>query len=303
LRDLIIIGAGPAGMTAAVYAARKKLDCAIYAGNIGGLAAWSVGIENYMGYHLISGPELMAKFEDQVREFNIPIEIKPVEKVTREDRVFNVHLEGGELAQAKSVIIATGRSPRQLKVPGEKEFIGKGVTYCATCDAPLFANMDVAVIGGGNSALSTVGQLLKIASKIYSISQYGWSADPVLQERVQHAEQVEVFKGYDILSIEGQNLVEKIKIRSRKTEEEVEIPVRGVFVEIGSEANSGLVSDLVDLNERQEIVIDCANRTNVEGLFAAGDVTNIPGKQVIVAAGEGAKAALSAYDYVTRLQD
>ncbi|MBE0446661.1 MAG: FAD-dependent oxidoreductase [Actinobacteria bacterium] len=303
MRDLVIIGAGPAGMTAAVYAARKKIDPVLFTNTIGGLAAWSVGIENYMGYSLISGPELMSKFEDQVREFSIPIELKSVEKVTREDRVFTVHIEGGEQVQAKSVIMATGRSPRRLEVPGEKEFVGRGVTYCATCDAPLFAKMDVAVIGGGNAALGTIEQLLKIASKVYSVSIVGWSADPILQERVQHAENVEIYKGYDIVSIEGQVFVERLRIRSKKTEEEIELPVRGVFIEIGSEPNSGIVADLVELNDRQEIKVDCGDRTSIEGLFAAGDVTDIPGKQIIVAAGEGAKAALSAYDYLIRLSD
>ena len=303
MRDLVIIGAGPAGMTAAVYAARKKVDSVLYSSTVGGLAAWSVGIENYMGYSLISGPELMSKFEDQVREFNIPIELASVEKVTREDRIFTIHIEGGEQVQAKSVIIATGRSPRRLGVPGEKEFIGRGITYCATCDAPLFAKMDVAVIGGGNAALGTIEQLLRIASKVYSVSIAGWSADPILQERVQHAEKIEIYKGYDIVAIEGEVFVEKLRIRSKKTEEEVELPVRGVFVEIGSEPNTKIVTGLVDLNDRQEIKVDCGDHTSTEGLFAAGDVTDIPGKQIIVAAGEGAKAALSAYDYLIRLAD
>jgi len=303
VKDVIIIGAGPAGMTAAVYAARKKMDCIIYTNNVGGLALWSAGIENYMGYHLISGVELMAKFEEQVKEFNIPIEYHTVEKIDKEAGIFTAHLDNGEMVQAKSVIVATGRSPRHLKIAGEKDFVGKGVTYCATCDAPLFAGLDVAVIGGGNAALSSVSQLLNIARKVYSISQYGWSADPVLQERVMHAENIEVLKGYDIIAIEGQNFVEKIRIRSKKTGEEQELAVRGVFIEIGSAPNSGFVAGLAELDEKQEINVDCSNRTNVEGLFAAGDVTNAPQKQIIVAAGEGAKAALSAYEYLIRLRD
>lgn len=303
MRELVIIGAGPAGMTAAVYAARKKIDSVLYTKDIGGLAAWSLGVENYMGYSFISGVELMSKFEDQVKEFDIPIEYKSVEKVTREDRFFNVHIEGGEIVASKSVIVATGRSPRRLKVPGEKEFAGRGITYCATCDAPLFANMDVAVVGGGNSALSTVEQLIKIANKIYSVSPFGWSADPILQERVQHNDKVEIYKGYDVISIEGNTFVQGIKIRSRKTEEERELPVRGVFIEIGSEPNSDLVAGLVEINDRQEIRVDCSDRTSVEGVFAAGDVTSVPEKQIIVAAGEGAKSALSAFDYLIRLPE
>lgn len=299
----MIIGAGPAGMTSAVYAARKKMDCVIYANVVGGLAIWSAGVENYMGYHLISGVELMAKFEQQVKEFDIPIENKTVERVSKEGDIFTVHLDGGEEVQTKTVIVAAGRSPRHLKIPGEKEFVGKGVTYCATCDAPLFAKLDVAVIGGGNAALSSIVQLLDIARKVYAVSQYGWSADPVLQERAAGAANIEILKGYDIIAIEGQNLVERLLIKSRKTDEARELPVRGVFIEIGSEPNSGFVSGLVELNEKQEIVVDCGSRTNVAGIFAAGDVTNVPQKQIIVAAGEGAKAALSAFEYLIRLED
>jgi len=290
-------------MTAAVYAARKKMDALILTKNVGGMAAWSAGIENYMGFSLIPGPELMAKFEEQVEEFGIPIEYKEAERVTKEDGFFSISIAGGESIEAKSVIVATGRSPRRLNIPGEKEFVGRGVTYCATCDAPLFAKMDVAVLGGGNAALGAAEQLTKIANKVYIISIAGWSADPVIQERVLQAKNIEAYKGYDILAIEGRNYVEKIRVRSRKTGEEVELPVRGVFFEIGSEPNTDMVKDLVQLDEKKEIIVDCNNRTNVEGLFAAGDVTNAPQKQIIVAAGEGAKAALSAYDYVIRLPE
>lgn len=303
MRDLVIIGAGPAGMTAAVYAARKKIDCVLFAKEIGGMAAWSSGIENYMGYNLISGPELMAKFEDQVREFDIPIEYKEVEKVTKEDGIFKVTTTNGDVAEAKSVIVATGRTPRRINIPGERELVGRGVTYCATCDAPLFANMDVAVIGGGNSALQAVEQLLKIANKVYIISMAGWSADPVLQERIQHSDKLEIYKGYNPTAIEGDQLVSKIRIKSKKTEEELELPVRGVFFEIGSEPTSKIVEGLAELNDRQEIIVDCNAHTSVEGLFAAGDVSSAPQKQIIIAAGEGAKAALAAYGYLVRLSD
>ncbi len=303
MHDVAIIGAGPAGMTAAVYAARKKMDALVLTNNIGGMAAWSAGIENYMGYNLIPGAELMAKFEDQVEEFGIPIEYEQAVKVTREDSFFNVHLASGKVIQAKSVIMATGRSPRRLNVPGEKEFVGKGVTYCATCDAPLFKNMDVAVIGGGNSALGAAEQLVKIAKTVNIVSIAGWSADPILQERVLHAPNVGIYKGYDLVAIEGQNFVESIKVKARKTDEQIDIPVRGVFFEIGSAPSSMPVKDLVELDEKQEIIVDCSNKTSMPGIFAAGDVTSVPQKQIIVAAGEGAKAALSAYDYVIRLPE
>lgn len=303
MRDLVIIGAGPAGMTAAVYAARKRIDCLILTNNIGGMAAWSAGIENYMGYNLIPGAELMAKFEDQVGEFGIPIEYKSVEKIIKENGIFNLSLQNGEVMQAKSVIVASGRSPRRLNVPNETNFIGRGITYCATCDAPLFAKMDVAVIGGGNSALSAAEQLVKIANKVYIVSIAGWNADPVLQERVLKATNIEVYKGYEVTAVEGHNFVEKIRIKSKKTEEEVEFPVKGIFVEIGSEPNTDMVKGLVQLDVKQEIMVDCSNHTSTEGLFAAGDVTNVPEKQIIIAAGEGAKAALAAYDYLVRLPE
>jgi alkyl hydroperoxide reductase subunit F len=300
VRELVIIGAGPAGMTAAVYAARKKLDCAVYTSNVGGMAAWSAGIENYMGYHLISGAELMSKFEDQVREFGIPIENKIVEKVDKNEDLFEVIISGDSVTRSRSVIVATGRMPKKLDVPGENKFIGKGISFCATCDAPIFAGKDVAVIGGGNAALSSAEQLTRIASKVYVITIGDWTGDQVLQKRVSESPLIEVYKDHYVVDVEGQQFLEKISIKSRETGDELELPVKGVFVEIGSEPASGIVKSITKLSKRGEIMVDCSNRTNVDGLFAAGDVTDAPYKQVIVAAGEGAKAALSAYEYVIR---
>jgi alkyl hydroperoxide reductase subunit F len=300
VRELVIIGAGPAGMTAAVYAARKRLDCVVYTGSIGGMAAWSAGIENYMGYHMISGAELMSKFEEQVREFGIPIENKIVEKVEKNHDLFEVIISGDSVALSRSVIIATGRRPRKLNVPGEDKLLGKGLSFCATCDAPLFAGKDVAVIGGGNAALSSAEQLTRIASKVYVITVGDWTGDQILQKRISESPLIETLKDHDVVDVEGQQFVEKIRIRSRETGDEREIPVKGVFVEIGSEPASGIVKNIAKLTNRGEIMVDCGNRTNIEGLFAAGDVTDAPYKQVIVAAGEGAKSALSAYEYVIR---
>jgi alkyl hydroperoxide reductase subunit F len=299
-RELVIVGAGPAGMTAAVYAARKKLDSVVYASNVGGMAAWSAGIENYMGYHLISGTELMSKFEDQVREFGIPIENRIVEKIDKKEDLFEVIVSGDSVTKSRSVIIATGRVPKKLDVPGENKFIGRGISFCATCDAPLFAGKDVAVIGGGNAALSSAEQLTRIASKVYVITIGDWTGDQVLQNRVAESPLVEVYKDHIVVEVEGQQFVEKIRIKSRETGDELDLPVKGVFVEIGSEPASRIVENMAKLTKRGEIMVDCGNRTNVEGLFAAGDVTDAPYKQVIVAAGEGAKAALSAYEYVIR---
>jgi len=299
LYDLIIIGAGPAGMTAAVYAARKKLATLVISKNVGGQTLLAPGVETYMGYQYITGAELMRKFEEQVRQFPIALSIgNEVTKLSREDNVFTVLTSNGKNFTSKAVIIASGRRGRFLNVPREKELIGRGVSYCATCDAPLFGGMDVAVIGSGNPALTAVNELTTYARKIYNIVQVSVKADPVLIEKAESSGKVEFLSGYAVREIQGKDKVERIVIKQTKGDKEVVLDVGGVFIEIGATPNVEFAKDVVPLNELNEIVVDCDCKTEVAGLFAAGDVTNVPEKQIIVAAGEGAKAALSAYYYL-----
>jgi alkyl hydroperoxide reductase subunit F len=300
--DLMIIGGGPAGMTAAVYTARKKLNALLLSKDVGGQVNWTLGIENYMGYQIIEGPQLIKKFEEQVRQF--PIDMKVGENVSSLSRIgggFEAKTESGGAYQARAAIIVTGKRSRPLNVPGEEKLRGGGVTYCATCDGPLFADMEVAVIGGGNSALEAVDDMVKIASHVYLVSLTPLTGDQVLIDRVKSAGNLSMFLEHEVTEITGEKLVDGIKIRDLRTKQERELKVGGVFIEIGLMPSSDLVKNLAALNSIGEIEVNCNNETNVPGLFAAGDVTSVPEKQIVVAAGEGAKAALQAHRYLQRL--
>jgi alkyl hydroperoxide reductase subunit F len=298
----MIIGGGPAGMTAAVYAARKRLDAVLISKDLGGQAMWTGRVENYMGYQYIEGFELMSKFEEQVKQF--PLEQKigsQAVSLRRIDGGFEVVSDNNERYQGKAAIIATGKRPRSLNVPGEERLKGKGVTYCAICDGPVFAGQKVAVIGGGNSALEAADDMSRIAEHVYVVSVTPFTGDRILVEKVQGASNVTTFLEHEVLSISGETLADGIEIRDLKTRKQKRLDVSGIFVEIGLLPNSDLVKGLVALDEQGEIVVNCRNETAVPGLFAAGDVTNVPEKQIVISAGEGAKAALQAHKYIQRL--
>jgi len=299
LYNLIIIGAGPAGMTAAVYCSRKKLNTLVISKDIGGQVLLTASIENYMGYQYITGPELIKKFEDQVKQFPVALLIgDQVSNLTIDGKNFKVSTTYGKQFKAKTILIASGKSSRSLNVPGEKELVGRGVSYCATCDAPLYAEKDVAVIGGGNSALTALSDLIEYSKKIYLIHRSTLKADPILIDKAKKSNKVSIYLGYTVKEISGTDKVESITIYSKEENIEKILPVGGVFIEIGLIPNSKFAKDIVKLNHLQEIEVDCECKTNIDGIFAAGDVTSVPEKQIIVAAGEGAKAALSAYRYL-----
>lgn len=295
--DLVIIGAGPAGITAAVYAARKKMDPLVITKDIGGQASLSGDIQNYTGYQFITGPELAIKFEEHMRKFNFEIkENEEVKELISKKGTFLVKTDKDNY-QAKTVIVASGKRSRELGVTGEREFRNKGLTYCATCDGPLFAGRDVAVIGGGNSALDAALQLIKIVNHIYIINiTDSLTGDGIMQEKIRADNKVSIFNNSRVKEILGDSFVQAIKIEEDK--EEKILDVQGIFVEIGLIPNSEFASYL-EKNERKEIVVNQRNETNIPGIFAAGDVTNVPEKQIIIAAGEGAKAVLSAFRYLS----
>jgi alkyl hydroperoxide reductase subunit F len=300
--DLMIIGGGPAGLCAGVYAARKRLKTLLVSVDIGGQINNTWGIENYLGYQFIEGPELINKFQTQVSQF--PIDQKIGEKVSKLEKIdggFEAISEGDNRYQARAVIFATGKSPRKLNVPGEAELTGRGVTYCAICDGPVFAGQRVVVVGGGNSALEAVLDMIKIAEHVDLVSLTPLTGDPILIDQLADAKNLTIFTEHQTQEIKGQDLVEGVLIKDLKTGEKKQLEVTGVFIEIGLVPTSGAVKGLVELNKWGEVPVSCANETTAPGLYAAGDVTDVPEKQIIVAAGEGAKAALQAHRYLQRL--
>ena len=294
--DLIIIGAGPAGITASVYAARKKMNLLVISRDIGGQAALSGDIENYTGYQFITGPELAIKFEEHMRKFEIALkENEQVLEVKKIGQVISVKTNKATY-EAKAAIIASGKRSKELGAPGEKEFKNKGLTYCATCDGPLFSGKVVAVIGGGNSALDATLQLMRIAKQIYIINTTAkLGGDAIMREKVEQSPMVTVMNNCQVSAILGDKFVKAIKIKGKDKEEQ--LAVEGIFVEIGLIPNSEFTQD-IEKNQWGEIKVNSFNETNIPGIFAAGDVTDVPEKQIIIAAGEGSKATLSAFKYL-----
>jgi len=294
--DLIIVGAGPAGLTAAIYAARKKINFLLLSEDIGGEPNKTSIVENYPGFELIKGPELVKKWENHLKSLNP--EIKNEKAIKIEDLKTSVKITTQyNLYEARKVILSLGSVYRRLGVPGEKEFKGKGVSYCSTCDAPLFSGKDVAVAGGGNSALETVLDLEKYAKKIYLINNLDiFRCDRIFLDRVKKSPKIEILNKTEITEIKGSNLIEKITIT--QDGQEKELRVQGVFVNVGYLPNTELVKDVLKLNQDREIEIDQNNKTSSNNIFAAGDCTSVRFKQIIISAGEGAKALLSALEEI-----
>lgn len=296
--DVIIIGAGPAGMTAGVFATRKGLKTAIISKDFGGQVNWTTDIENYMGFTEIDGQALMDRFEAQVKEHHLEEKQTDVQVIQKEGDIFTVKtLDQGDYT-ARTVIVTTGKRPRTLNVPGEAEFRNKGVSYCSTCDGPLFRDVPVAVVGGGNSALKAVFDLNNYASEIHLISLSELTADAVLVERLRNVSKLKQYIGHTVVEIKGSRLLERVVVEKGESKERFELPVQGVFIEIGLDPNTEFVDGLVERTENGEIKIDCECKTNIPGLLAAGDATTVPEKQIIIAAGEGAKAAINAWEYL-----
>lgn len=302
--DLIIIGGGPAGVTAAVYAATLKMDAFLVAKDLGGQAIDSTKIENYMGYDFITGPELIDKFQDQlIHSHYIDHLMTEVEKIEPVDDGFQVAVSGLKKYFAKALIIGTGMNRRKMKVPGEEEFQRRGVFYGNIQDLSFVQGKDVAVIGGGNSALQMVENLHSVANTISLISTTKFTADAVVVERIRQLSNVQEYEEYKVLEFTGDKLLTGIMIRKMALEEMLKIPAKGVFIAIGLQPNSSCISHLVDLNDRGEIKINPDCSTSYTGIFAAGDVTDAFGKRIIIASGEGAKAALAARKYILKLKD
>jgi len=304
--DIIIVGAGPAGMTAGVYAARKKLKTLIISKDIGGQASWSSDIENYLGFSMITGPDLVKKFEDHLEEFKedleLRISISGIKDIKKKGKNFVITTGDGKSETAKAIIIAGGKVPRMLGITGEKEFLNRGVAYCAYCDGPLFKGKDVAIIGGGNSALDSALNVSKLVKQIYIINiTKQLNGDKVMIDKVMDLPHVRVMNNTEAVAIEGEKTVSSIRIKSRDGGLQKDLPVSGVFIEVGSLPATEYLKGLVNLNKHSEIIIDEYNMTSVAGIFAAGDITTVIEKQIITAAGEGAKAAIQASQYLAKI--
>ena len=297
--DLIIIGGGPAGITAGIYAARKKMKTLLLSLDFVGQTGKALHIENYPGFKNISGNELIQKFTDQLQQFEIDIKEEEVAEIKKTNSGFEVITKDNNAFAAATIIVASGRSPRLLNVAGEEEFIGKGVSYCPLCDAAFFKDKRVAVVGGGNSGFGAAMELIKYVKKVF-IFEFSSAirADEMIQKQAADTKKIEVFLNVQLKEIKGLGKVESVVYQDQISKKTYEIPMEGVFVEIGSVPASNLVKGLVDFNEAGEIKIDprtCKTRT--PGIFAAGDITDVKYKQIITSAAEGAKAALSAYEY------
>jgi thioredoxin-disulfide reductase len=298
--DLIIIGGGPAGLTAGVYAVRQGLNTLLVTKEFGGqMAKKEVEIENYPGMGQIAAADLIAKFRDHVKSLGIEIKQTGITGVKRSGDVFKVATDEGDL-ESKTVLVATGADPRHMNVPGENEFLGKGVCYCATCDAPLFSGRDVAIVGGGNAAFEAAIFCARFAKKIYMV-EFGDTirADAANQSILARLSKAQIITSAKVSRVIGDKFVKGLAYQDLKSGKEVSLAVDGIFVKIGYAPASAAVGALVDLNGRGEIVYDHeTNMARTPGLFVAGDVTDIKYKQIIIACGEGAKAVLSIRDYL-----
>jgi len=302
LYDSIIIGGGPAGLNAALYAKRKGLNVGMIAAHIGGQVMDTSSVENYLGFESLSGQDLMHKFEEHVKGYEIPTAtgtlVKSLENGNGFKRIF---ADNGKSYNSKSVIISTGSKPRHLNVPGEMEYSGKGVAYCAICDGPLFAGRDVIVAGGGNSAVEAAIDLSKIANTVKIVHRSQFRADKILVDKLKELDNVEVYLETQIKRIGGEKFFTHVEAADKNSGKDIVIKADGLFVEIGYLPKSEIFKDIVETNEKGEIIVDTRGETSSKGIFAAGDVTSGDYKQIVISASEGAKAALSVNDYINKL--
>lgn len=301
LYDVAVIGAGPAGLAAAIYAVRKNLSTIVIAMDVGGQLGTTYEVANYPGFDLITGPDLVQKFVEHVQQHGIEQLIG--EKVTGirvVGRTKEIDTASDKVIRARTVVITTGAHKRTLGIPGEKELTGKGVVYCSTCDGPLYKDLPIAIVGGGNSGLEAAIEMDGVAKKIYFISRGEWTGDRIMQDKVSAAEGVEALRFHQAVEIHGEDRVQGLTVKNLESEETRRLDVEGVFIEVGLFPNTDFLLDLVETNERGEIKVDRHGRTGVRGCFAAGDATDIHDKQVVISAGQGASAALAAFEYLAK---
>jgi thioredoxin-disulfide reductase len=301
LWDFVSLGAGPAGINASLYAKRKGLATLIVAKEIGGQLNNTEDVDNYLGFKMINANSLIDKFIAHIDSLNIEKLIGfDVISIIKDNEVFTIKLNNGKYIKAKTLLYALGGNPRKLQIEGEDKYSGKGVSYCVTCDGPFYKDKKVVVAGGGNSAVEAAIDLSKVAKEVYIIHRSQFRADKILLDRMFSNKNIKVYLETTIKKIVGNEKIEYLEIIDNKTLQSSKFYLDGLFVEIGNIPNSYLIEDIVKTNERKEIIVNEEQRTSVEGLFAAGDVTAEPEKQIIISAAAGAKAALAAAKYINK---
>jgi len=297
--DLLIVGGGPAGLNAALYAKRKGLEVGLVADELGGQLHNTSLVDNYLGINAIQGADLSRVFVEHLKALDVPI-LKGVrvKKIATHGPDYTIHVSNGKEYLTKTVLLTTGGTSRKLGIPGEDEFANKGVTYCATCDGPFFKDKHVVVAGGGNSAVEGVLDMVPWASEITLVHRSQFRADKILIDQLDAVKGLDIYLETQILSVIGNDKMTGIQVLDKQTNEKRVIQADGLLIEIGTIPNSDLVRDLVETNASGEVLVDAHQMTSLPGLFAAGDVTEQPFKQIVIAVAEGAKAALAISQYL-----
>ena len=299
--DVIVVGGGPAGLAAAIYASRRTLKTLLLSKDLGGQVTLTTHIENYPGIDLVDGVSLAQNFFKQAEKHGVKHHNYEVKSIEKTNEHFEVAANETKYL-SRAIILAYGLTHRKLNIPGEKEFTGKGVSYCATCDAPLFRGKEVAIVGGGNSAVDAAILLSKIAAQVNLIHRSdGFRADEITVKKLKTTKNIKSYLNTEVKEIMGDGMVKSAIVENNKTGEKKEVHLDGIFIEIGYMANSDWLKGLVKTNDYGEIIVDKNSATSTPGVFAAGDVTDINHKQIVIAAGQGATAALEAYKYISKI--
>ncbi len=297
--DLIVIGGGPAGLTATVYAIRKRLNCLLISPDLGGKANVRMQIEGVDTFNVINGGELVRRFRNEIEYLDFARLLEKAVRLEKADGLFVVTTESGKRLEARAVILATGANALRLKAPGADRYFLRGVSYSTVSYAPLFIDKSVALVGSGFMAIRGAAELAQIASQVTLVAPTHGDLDTPLGRRVLASPNVTLLENWEVAAVEGDEYARRMVVRSPGGEERV-LEVDGIFVELGLLPHSELVSGLADIDEQGHVLVNCGAETSVPGLYAAGDVTQLPAEQVVIAIGEGAKAALAAYEYLMR---
>lgn len=295
--DLIVVGGGPAGLTATMYAIRKRINVLLVSRDLGGKTNYKLGLPWIKDYQVIHGLEVVNKFRSELEYLDFARHMEPVDEIKKDEGGFLVLTRGGGELKTKAVIVATGAKQLRLKIPGEKEYMMSGLCYSALSYAPLFIDRTVVVIGDGDLAMRSTAELATIAEQVYLVSKSNRELASPLGEKLTAADNVTILDGHEVVEVKGDDFARSVMVQNPDGKISA-IEADGTFIEMALIPNSQMIADMVDLDDQGRIIVDCANHTNVPGIFAAGDVTSGFAEQVLIAVGEGAKASLSAYEYL-----